>query len=348
MATFVFVVNDPAALTSSETGLRSFLTGLGHAVALVGPGSDATSVTGGTKPVVISEAISSAALSPTFKTVAVPLLTFEGGILVALGMSTTNSTAQSSNTLNFVANEPLTGGNIGSKQITVAGSGTPNMTMVSSYATKVGSGAKYLAFSGSGTTDLAAYYYPAGSTMADGTSAPSLRIFFGFRDQGVTNWFGDGVTAPGLSNTSGLPFVAALIAASAAAGGASVPAPIANAGADATVRRSSPVRLDGSGTPGNGGTLSYSWTQTAGPTVTLNGANTATPWFISPSADGALTFVVTAAETPGGRTDTDDVTITVSGTTRGSCTPPLTAPRPDGRRPRPAPPATSRCWTTST
>ena len=70
----------------------------------------------------------------------------------------------------------------------------------------------------------------------------------------------------------------------------------ADAGPDQAVLRNSSVTLNGSGstvtTPGK--TITYSWTQTGGPTVQLTGANTASPTFTAPNQVTQLTFRVTA------------------------------------------------------
>lgn len=74
-------------------------------------------------------------------------------------------------------------------------------------------------------------------------------------------------------------------------------APIANAGSDQTVRENVLVNLNGNGSSDpNGDTLvGYQWTQTAGPSVSLQGANTATPSFTTPqglTATATLTFAL--------------------------------------------------------
>jgi K319-like protein/Big-like domain-containing protein/NHL repeat-containing protein/6-bladed beta-propeller protein len=81
--------------------------------------------------------------------------------------------------------------------------------------------------------------------------------------------------------------------------------PIANAGANQTVNENTTVvKLDGSKSidPDSGKIASYDWIQTSGPTVKLNGSNTATPTFTAPSvkADTTMTFKLTVTDSDGG------------------------------------------------
>lgn len=94
------------------------------------------------------------------------------------------------------------------------------------------------------------------------------------------------------------------------------PAPTAsaNAGPDQTgIRAYSTVFLDGTASA-QANLTSFAWVQTAGPTVTINGASTATPTFQAPpvsTVGGAdLTFQLTVTDNVGG-TSTDTVTIHV-------------------------------------
>lgn len=88
--------------------------------------------------------------------------------------------------------------------------------------------------------------------------------------------------------------------------------PIANAGPDFAVNEGAGVLLAGSATDAENDALTYSWTQTAGPTVMLNGADTATASFTAPQVglDTPLTFELRVTDTAGGYT-TDDVVVTV-------------------------------------
>jgi K319-like protein len=80
--------------------------------------------------------------------------------------------------------------------------------------------------------------------------------------------------------------------------------PTANAGPDQTVAENSTVILNGAGSAATtlGATITgYSWTQTAGPAVSLTGANTVTPTFLAPTvtAQTELTFSLTVTDSNG-------------------------------------------------
>lgn len=90
--------------------------------------------------------------------------------------------------------------------------------------------------------------------------------------------------------------------------------PTANAGLDQGVMSGSVATLDGSGTDPNGDTLSYSWTQIGGTTVTLSSKTVAKPTFTAPTLTTqnniVLTFQLTVKD-PAGLQATDNCTVTV-------------------------------------
>ncbi len=90
--------------------------------------------------------------------------------------------------------------------------------------------------------------------------------------------------------------------------------PIANAGQDQSVNEGAPVVLNGSGsTDGDDGIAAYAWTQTGGPSVTLENANTAAPSFTAPFVNEATDLVFSLQVTDvSGQADTDTVTIRVT------------------------------------
>jgi len=93
-------------------------------------------------------------------------------------------------------------------------------------------------------------------------------------------------------------------------------APTADAGPDQSVAKNSAVTLDGSGSSDSDGTIaSFAWTQTGGPTVTLTGANTASPTFTAPnvsSGSAVLTFQLIVTDNLGVPSAADTVTVTVN------------------------------------
>ena len=73
----------------------------------------------------------------------------------------------------------------------------------------------------------------------------------------------------------------------ATGGGATNSAPIANAGADQTVLQRSRVTLDGTGSSDpDGDSLTYTWTQTGGPTVAITNSRSPTAGFDAPEIAG--------------------------------------------------------------
>ncbi len=86
-------------------------------------------------------------------------------------------------------------------------------------------------------------------------------------------------------------------------------APAADAGDPQSVDAGASVTLDGSGSSDpDGDTLAYQWT--APDSVTLTGANTASPTFTAPSTAGSLTFQLTVSD--GKLSHSDSVTVTVN------------------------------------
>jgi hypothetical protein len=104
-------------------------------------------------------------------------------------------------------------------------------------------------------------------------------------------------------------------------------APTANAGPDQTVASGAAVSLNGTGsTDPENDTLTYAWTQTGGPAVTLTGANTATPSFTAPAGPATLTFELEVCDTEP-LCDTDSVTVNVQAPVTGKPCPPRSGPK---------------------
>lgn len=80
-----------------------------------------------------------------------------------------------------------------------------------------------------------------------------------------------------------------------AIGGMSMP-PVASAGPDLTISKRTPISLQATVLHSSGGVLTYQWQQSAGATVTLQGANTLFPSFTTPATAGDLVFSVTITD----------------------------------------------------
>jgi len=90
-------------------------------------------------------------------------------------------------------------------------------------------------------------------------------------------------------------------------------APVSDAGDDQSVNEGSPVTLDGAASyDPDGDALTFSWVQTSGPAVAIDGADTAAPTFTAPlvGPDGAsLTFELTVDDGAANAVDSVDVRV---------------------------------------
>ena len=145
-----------------------------------------------------------------------------------------------------------------------------------------------------------------GTTLANKTV--KLRFRIGTDEAaGSGGWYIDNIAFTGLTNK---PFSAQLVEDAMCM---NLP-PIANAGVDQVVPSAANVALDGTGSsdPDNGPSpLSYAWTQTAGPGVTLTGGMGTMPNFVAPSVmmDTTLTFQLTVNDGSAMASDSVDVLV---------------------------------------
>ena len=106
--------------------------------------------------------------------------------------------------------------------------------------------------------------------------------------------------------------------------------PTAVAGPAQSLVAGSLVQLDGSGSSdSDGDPLSYAWTQTAGPTVTLAAASSARPSFTAPASATSLSFQLVVND---GHVASSPASVTITVTTAQALR--TIAPRRRSRPPR--------------
>ncbi|HXI58087.1 MAG TPA: PKD domain-containing protein [Polyangia bacterium] len=123
---------------------------------------------------------------------------------------------------------------------------------------------------------------------------------------------GDGIRIDGRPGGSATFITVGELRVFAAAQSGSNAAPIASAGANQAVTAGATVTLDGSGSSDpNGDAITYAWTQTAGPAVTLSSTTAQKPTFVAPgvSASTALTFRLVVSD---GSLPSNPATVTVT------------------------------------
>jgi PKD repeat protein len=87
--------------------------------------------------------------------------------------------------------------------------------------------------------------------------------------------------------------------------------PTVDAGGDQTVTEGDSVQLSGTASDVDDSSLTYSWSQTGGTSVSVSDADTATPTFTAPSVDSQTDLTFELAVSDGENQVTDTVTVTV-------------------------------------
>ncbi len=157
------------------------------------------------------------------------------------------------------------------------------------------------------------YSGPASGTLswADGDADPKW-IEFDITDDGANE--SDEFFELTLSNPTGATLTASQLRVDILDGAGANSAPNAVAGSSQRVVSGAQVTLNGGGSNDpDGDTLTYSWSQTMGPSVTLSDTSVASPTFSAPtvSSDTLLQFQLSVTD-PDGLNDTASVSVTVT------------------------------------
>lgn len=89
-------------------------------------------------------------------------------------------------------------------------------------------------------------------------------------------------------------------------------APVVDAGAAQTVIEGATVQLASSASDADGDALTYAWSQTSGPDVTLSSSTVASPTFTAPEVTAEADIVLSLSVSDGTATIADTVTITIT------------------------------------
>jgi LmbE family N-acetylglucosaminyl deacetylase len=158
-------------------------------------------------------------------------------------------------------------------------------------------------YSFTGYKDYSTASLPANVTGADLTAKQNAFYIYGQHDSHVCS------STSECSGTDYALWLQRQYTVGSGFGGGDQP-PIANAGSNQIVQVNSLVQLDGSGSfDPNGNPLTYQWTQTAGPTVTLSSTTAVQPTFTAPASATTLTFQLVVND---GTSDSSPATVTIT------------------------------------
>ncbi len=170
----LFVVGDPAALTTGDTAVRNRLTAAGHTVTLADDGTVTAGDATGQAAVLISASVSSS-LTSRFRDVTVPVLTWKPWIYDDMRMTGTTADVSygnisASSAAITAAGHPLAAGRTGTVGLYATnqtiGFGIPN----------TGAGGATTVATVSGQPGI--FVYESGASMVGGAPAPGCRIAF--------------------------------------------------------------------------------------------------------------------------------------------------------------------------
>ncbi|HYH74603.1 MAG TPA: PKD domain-containing protein [Candidatus Saccharimonadales bacterium] len=271
----LLVVGDAAALTGSDTTLRTRLqTTLGHAVTLVSD-HDAAPNLSGTQAVVFAPSCNNNAISAKYDNA--PCGVFAMGVEPHSAFTGGSYAGNGGGQYDFevvAAGDPLLGGQTGIVEL-LSGPPSENFT----YFEDGGLTTDVVQVLKRNTIRVALARAPQGAIVFGGVRLPTRRVFFTPNE----GW-------PQLFSTAAWTIFDNAVAYIGAAPGQF---PTANAGLDQEVETGDVVQLNGSASSDPDGTIqTYTWRviSNSGPAITLSSTTTANPTFTAPAT--ACTIVL--------------------------------------------------------
>jgi gametolysin peptidase M11 len=190
--TALFVANT-TVLSSADNQLRNRLETMGLQVVVKSAASAVSADANGKALVVISSTVSPASVNTKFRTVAVPVLTWESELYDDLGMTPTTAgnfgTQSGQKSLSITAGHPLAAGLSGT-QLVFNEPNTPSLTTSFNWG-KPNANAARVATIPSDSTRFAVFGYLAGASMP-GLVAPARRVGFFAGDTSATSFTANG------------------------------------------------------------------------------------------------------------------------------------------------------------
>lgn len=293
----VFAVANSSSLTSGEVVIRDRLqTTLGHTVTIVDDQDAAPSLTG-VSLVVLSTNCNQNFIGTKYANISCGVLSMFVDPHPEMNVDPNYATGAAPTTTYYVnaPGDPLVGGLTGT--VTMLNSSSTGYLYYASagYSSDV----VRVMLNNSGSTRVTLARIPQGGLLADGSYAPTRRVFFGVPDAWPALFTANAWTI----------FENAVTWASAAPG----LFPTALAGTDQAVTTGAPVQLSGAGTDGDGTITGYEWrlVSTSGPSVTLSSTLAQNPTFTAPTTACTLVFGLIVTDNDGLRSTEDTVTIQV-------------------------------------
>ena len=181
----LFVVGNPAALSTGDTAIRTRLQSQNYTVTTADDDTVTAAQATGTALVLLSTSVDPAKVSTKFRTTAVPVVTWKGGMLANMGMASSYINVATQNAVSITTpGHPIAAGRTGT--VTVA-----SATSQFKAATALGPSAVIIASIVGNPTQATIFAYDTGAAMI-GLNAPARRVGLFMDDTTAATFTTDG------------------------------------------------------------------------------------------------------------------------------------------------------------